>query len=82
MSHRKLKNMFEEYNHKYFDKLLINDLEFSYLARRFHDLDMEVRNLDDNSSHPLREKLKKERMKVKDEAYTILLKFKDETKAK
>ena len=73
MSHRKLRNMFEEYNYSYFDELIKNDAEFAYLATRYHDLDVEIRNLSDNSMHNLRERLKRYRLQIKDEAYSLLL---------
>jgi len=68
--------MFEEYNHSYFDKLIENNIEFSYLATRYHDLDVEVRTLSDNSMHGFRERLKRHRLQIKDEAYEILKDYK------
>lgn len=76
MPHRKLKEMFEEYNRSYFDDLYQNNVEFTYLANRYHTLDEEIRKLKDDTSHNLRERLKKHRMQIKDEAYKILIDYK------
>lgn len=76
MPHRKLSQMFEEYNKEYFDKLFVNEPEFAYLAKRYHALEEQIRELNDNSMHGLRERLKRHRIQIKDEAYEILKEYK------
>lgn len=79
MSHRKVKDIFEKYNHEYFDQLIDNNVEFTYLVKRYSVLDREICGMDDNSStHALRERLKKHRLQLKDEAYAILQEMKQE----
>jgi len=78
MSHRKLSQIFEEYNKEYFDKLFINEPEFAYLVKRYHALEENIRELNDNSMHGLRERLKRHRLQIKDEAYEVLKAYKEE----
>ena len=47
-------------------------------TRNQEDVKEQIRDLDDNSMHGLRERLKRHRIQVKDEAYEILKSYKDE----
>jgi uncharacterized protein YdcH (DUF465 family) len=80
MPRTKLKGMFEEYNHKYYDELLESDKKFAYLADKYHELDVEIHELDKHDHgdmHNQREQLKRKRIGVKDEAYAILTEYKN-----
>ena len=77
MANKKLKEMFEEYNYKYFDELYGNDVEFTYLVNRYKRLGEEISKYEkEYVSNSLINRLKKHRMQIKDEAYSLVLSLK------
>ncbi len=70
--------------HEYRDvitKLKVEDAHFAKIFERHNDLDDKVTEVEDGREHMEQlelEKLKKEKLKLKDEAYAMILKYKKE----
>jgi uncharacterized protein YdcH (DUF465 family) len=70
--------------HEYRDvitKLKVEDAHFAKIFERHNELDDKVTEVEDGREHMEQlelEKLKKEKLKLKDEAYAMILKYKKE----
>lgn len=81
MSHKKPKHMFEEYNSHYAAELRQSNSHFAHLCQKYDDLDRGIIEVEEGREHMddfKLEELKKERLKVRDEAFGILVEYKKE----
>lgn len=69
--------MFHEYREE-ISKLKVEDNHFAKIFEKHNDLDSKITDAEEGREHlsdPDLEKLKKEKLKLKDEAHSILMKF-------